>query len=439
MDRVVVREIAWRDVFPWLVIFRTFGLAKSMPVLFLATVGALATPLGWWAAESLFLDDESIGRDPYFAQIVIRNHSWSGPSGGLAPPNDGRAPNSLRDVFVTSPDCVQPIFQRFAQPLGHLIRTDVPVTRAAYFAFGWLWMLIVWGLLGGAIARIAAVKLGREESIGLGEALGHARGKWVAHIVSPLFPLLLVALVALPILLVGLLMRWDWGILLGGCLWIFVLMAGLIIAILLLGLLFGWPLMWGTIASEENGDAFEAFSRSYSYTFQRPLHYLFYATVATFFGGLSWLLVYQFSEGVVFLAQWPASLGAGADRWADVARDIDQPWSGSGLAVWGGGLISLCVGLVRSVATGFAYSLFWCLVTAIYLLLRQDVDQTEFDEVFVENEDRQYILPPLDKNGATNDEAAEGAADTSPAPNKTMDPPKQSSSDSEGGEGASQV
>ena len=34
-----------------------------------------------------------------------------------------------------------------------------------------------------------------------------------------------------------------------------------------------------------------AFSRSYSYTFQRPLHYLFYATVAAFFGGFCWLLV----------------------------------------------------------------------------------------------------------------------------------------------------
>ncbi len=399
VDRVVVREIAWRDVFPWLIIFRTFGLATSMPVLFLATVGALLTPIGWWAAEGLFLDKQAIGRDPQFAQIVVQNHSWPSQRDNLPPPNDGRPPTSVQDVLSTGPDCVQPVFLRFVQPLSQLADARLPVTHAAYFAFGWLWMLVVWGLFGGAISRIAAVKLGREERIGLGEAMGHARRKWGAHVASPLFPLLGVALIMLPILAVGFLMRWDWGILVAGCLWILVLLGGLLISILLLGLLFGWPLMWSTIASEENGDAFEAFSRSYSYTFQRPLHYLFYAMVATFFGGLSWLLVYNFSEWVISLAQWPASLGAGADRWSDITRAVDSPWSGSGLAIWGGGLVSLCVGLVRSVATGFAYSLFWCLATAIYLLLRQDVDQTEFDEVYVENEDRQYILPPLDATG----------------------------------------
>jgi len=33
------------------------------------------------------------------------------------------------------------------------------------------------------------------------------------------------------------------------------------------------------------------------------------------------------------------------------------------------------------------------------LLLRRDVDQTEFDEVFVEQEDRQYELPDVTSPG----------------------------------------
>jgi hypothetical protein len=63
--------------------------------------------------------------------------------------------------------------------------------------------------------------------------------------------------------------------------------------------------------------------------------------------------------------------------------------------VLGSHCLNLYAGLVRSVATGFGYSLFWCLAAAIYLLLRRDVDQTEFDEVFVEQEDLAYELPPL--------------------------------------------
>jgi hypothetical protein len=298
-------------------------------------------------------------------------------------------------------------------------------------------MLIIWSLFGGAISRIAAVKLGREERIGLVEALRHARGRWAAQVASPLFPLLGCAIVALPMLAVGFMMRWDGGLLVAGVLWIFMLLGGLIIAILLLGLLFGWPLMWGTIASEGNGDAFEAFSRSFSYTFQRPLHYLFYATLATFFGGLSWLLVYHFSESVIYLAQWPASLTAGADRWSEIARYTGLPRPSSGLAVWGGSLIGFCAALVRSIATGFAHSLFWCLATAIYLLLRQDVDQTEFDEVFVENEDPHYMLPPLEQAG---DQApgTDEAAGPSPAAEATRPAAEQPSTDVKDGKEASQ-
>lgn len=46
-DRGVIREVAWRDIFPWLIIFRTFRLAKSMPLLFVATLGVVLAPAGW--------------------------------------------------------------------------------------------------------------------------------------------------------------------------------------------------------------------------------------------------------------------------------------------------------------------------------------------------------------------------------------------------------
>jgi hypothetical protein len=52
-------------------------------------------------------------------------------------------------------------------------------------------------------------------------------------------------------------------------------------------------------------------------------------------------------------------------------------------------------GLVRTIAASFLYGLFWCMASAVYLLLRKDVDDTEMDEIYIVDEKRTYELPPL--------------------------------------------
>ena len=137
-------------------------------------------------------------------------------------------------------------------------------------------------MFGGAAARIAAVRLGRDEQVGLGDAVVFARGKWPSLMAAPLMPLLAITLVALPIWLLGLMMRLNLGVAIAGLGWVLVALFGLVMAVFGIGLLFGWPLMWSTIATE-GSDAFDAVSRSYAYTFQRPLHYLAYAVLAGVF------------------------------------------------------------------------------------------------------------------------------------------------------------
>ena len=63
--------------------------------------------------------------------------------------------------------------------------------------------------------------------------------------------------------------------------------------------------------------------------------------------------------------------------------------------------ISFWNAVIKSLADAFLYGLFWCLSSAVYLLLRKDVDQTEMDEIFLVDEKRTYTLPPLrsDENG----------------------------------------
>jgi hypothetical protein len=380
-----VTSIAWRETCPWVVLFRTFRLAISLPVLFLATVGALLTPLGWYLSGTLFVRETD---DPYFASVVERNGQWPDvvgePERLVSSPLDAEYTAGRLDALANVPA----VFLRIVRPFQRAASHDLSLSQGAYYLFGGVWNVVVWSFLAGAITRIAAVQLGREERFGLREALSHAGKNFGWYLVAPFFPMLGIVLTVLPMALLGLLMRTAVGAALGGLLWILVLIGGLIIAILLLGLLFGWPLMWPTISSEESCDAFEAFSRSYSYTFQRPLHYLFYTVVVVLFGGVSWLLVSVFADTIVHLANWSVTWGSGTDRMADLLEG--QP---HGLGWAGTAMITFFNGLVYSIASGFNYAFFFCSAVAIYLLLRRLVDQIEMDEVFIEEESPRYNIP----------------------------------------------
>jgi hypothetical protein len=425
-DRGLLRAISWRDLLPWLIIFRTFRLAIGIPLLFLATAGVLLTPLGWWCGRLLFVRDVAVDEDVAFRRIVQYNSRWPGAPIRRPVPDAAVFPYPVNKVFISIPGDAATAFQRLIHPFQQLFDLRWTVSKFAYFLFGGLWTLLVWSFFGGAITRIAAMHLGREERVTLRESMSHAAHYLGSYFTAPLFPLMGVALFSLPIALLGLLMRLDAGVLIAGVVWLLVLLAGLAMAVLLLGLLFGWPLMWGTI-SAEGSDALDALSRSYSYTFQRPLHYLFYALVAVALGALGWLLVYLLSDQIIALTYWAASWGAGATRVAEIIRAIELS-PGGGVFGVGTGLIEMWEGLLRTIAAAFSFSFFWCAATAIYLLLRRDVDQTEFDEIYMEDEDDRHGLPPLKVDPA----GVPGVPEPTPAPTDRSDePPPQDPNASE--------
>ena len=460
-DRGVVRAIDWRGLFPWLVIFRTFGPAVSWPLLVLATAGVLLTPLGWRASTLLFVSQESLNNDPGFRTFVEFNNRWPGQvAARFEVPAGVDLPEPANRALITRSGDTETVYQRLVLPFQQLFSRQWSIGKFAYFLFGGLWTLLVWSYCGGAITRIAAMRLGREERVGFVEALWFALKKLGACFTAPLFPLgavfLLAAFVAVP----SLLMRLDFGVLLAGLAWPLALLAGFLMTLLLLGLLFGWPLMTCTI-SVEGTDPFDALARAYAYVFQRPLQFLFYGLVAALFGALGYALVLLFTETMIYLAFWGASWGAGSARIDEIAAVMNgapvlpssDPLEGPrepGRLFWlGAGLLNLSVGLVRSVATAFSYSFFWCLATALYLLLRHDVDQTEFDEVYLEDADEPYGLPPLkpDRHGvptvppplpgtATKDKSGpakreEREEDASPPPGTSNSPSPTEVSDGE--------
>jgi hypothetical protein len=183
----------------------------------------------------------------------------------------------------------------------------------------------------------------------------------------------------------------GFGAALAGFTWPLMILLGLAAMWLVGGLMLGFPLMWPTISAERDGDPFEAFSRSYAYVYGKPLHYLFYAIVAALFGALSFIVVLLAVVIVREFGFWALSWGAGGSLAAELRADALDFLSGefeparTGI-LWriGGTLIALMVAIIESVTSAFRFSYFFCAASAIYLLLRHDVDEKEIDEVFVE-------------------------------------------------------
>src|SRR5262249_15335084 len=70
------------------------------------------------------------------------------------------------------------------------------------------------------------------------------------------------------------------------------------------------------------------------------------------------------------------------------------------------GLVTFWLALLFLMIVGFGYSYFWTATTIIYLLLRQKVDDTDFDEIHLEEEDADLPFMP--------DRPPSAAASTSP-------------------------
>jgi hypothetical protein len=185
-----------------------------------------------------------------------------------------------------------------------------------------------------------------------------------------------------------------------GLVWLLYLVAGLVMTIFVVGLLFGWPLLFTTI-SVEGGDSFGAMSHAYSYVYQRPLYYLFLVLLASLLGSLAWLAVSLFAEAVIYLAAWGASWGGGSPVLQGGEDLAATGW-------FGAKLIGFWAGCVRLVPLGFAASYFWSASTAIYFLLRLSTDGNETDEVFLEEQDDAFAMPPLKADSRGVPLAADG-------------------------------
>jgi len=264
--------------------------------------------------------------------------------------------------------------------------------------------LLVWAVFGGAIARIAAVQVARDEKISVRQALRFSINKVLSFVFAPVIPLVIVIVIGLLLAIGGLLFYIPWiGPIVGGALFFLALIAGVVITLVLLGTAGGLNLMFPTIAVE-GSDSFDAISRSFSYVFARPWRMLWYTLVAIIYGALTYLFVRLFIVLVLCSTRYFVSwfLGGQPGRWfpemwpestmARLPYDIDfagMKWS-EDIAAF---LICLWVFLLIGLVGAFVISFYFSANTIIYYLMRREVDATELEDVYVEDAEDDIVEP----------------------------------------------
>ncbi len=207
-------------------------------------------------------------------------------------------------------------------------------------------------------------------------------------------------------------MRADVIALVMSLLWFVMALASFAVGVLLIGLFFGWPLMWPTI-STEGTDSFDALSRSYSYTFQRPLFYFLYVIAAGVLGLLASFIVFMLAAITQHLGYWAISWGAGRERAGELFAAMIDPSTVDGSLHSAAMVLRFWSGCISLLAISFVYCYFWTAITKIYFLLRLKVDGTEMDEIAHDEAaeaEETYGLPPL----ATDEGGVPRVVDPSP-------------------------
>ncbi len=279
-------------------------------------------------------------------------------------------------------------------------------THPVFFIFFAIWFLIVWAIFGGAIARIAAVHVARDEKISLRQAISFSFSKLLSFVFAPVIPMMIIIVAGLAVAIGGLVYYIPWlGPIVAALLFPLALIAGFVMTLVALGTLGGFDLMYATIAVE-GSDSFDAISRSFSYVFARPWRMIFYTIVSLAYGAICYLFVRYFIYVLLslthFFVSWFLAGQPGRyfpDIWPvpDVTSLIYTPnfiglkWSEFAAAI----IMSFWIYLVISMLGAFAISFYFSSNTIIYYLMRREVDATELDDVYVEESDEEFAdLPP---------------------------------------------
>ncbi len=358
---------AWREATGRL----TRGIERAIDSrkLILAAVGILLVHGGWVALGVVF-------RDPAGPTIAAL------PRLGDVPTPFG--PAGVVGAIIEAATRIADPYRALVGPARLLFGIGLGWRVTLYGALAMGWAVVVWSLIGGAIARIAVVQSAEAGTVGIMTALKFAIRKAVPLAGPPLSAGAGAGAFALIGGAIGLVYQVPGGTIVGGALAGVSMVLGIVMALILLGLAAGWPLMVATVAAEGE-DGFDALSRAYSYVYQRTTFYAACVAFAWVVGAVGLAFVGLFARTVIGLAAWGVALGA-----PDAA--VAEGFGGAGTGL-GGALHGSWIGAVGLLAYAWIYSYFWTAAAQIYLILRREVDGAEPHDVYRPGEEAEPFAP----------------------------------------------
>ncbi len=280
---------------------------------------------------------------------------------------------------------------------------------------GLVWYWFVWAGFGGAIARIAAVEIAKDERIELAEAVDYATQNYRACFWAPTAVALGIGFFAFCNVAAGFLLRgvyflfdnrlWDLQSPLldsiahgaAGLLLVLgfplALLSGFLMVLLGIGLAAGWPLMLPAMAAEGT-DAFDAVSRAFSYVFARPWRYLASHAIALLYAVPCVLFVMGFSCAFSCLAMATGGAGMGSAftgfgnyiraTLSVVGIGPGAPFPADPADRFFGWILSGMMFVLLGFAVSYIASFLLSSWSVIYFGLRRAVDGTGMTEVYEE-------------------------------------------------------
>jgi len=385
-----LQKLKWRRILPWLHLFSAFRLGLNFSKILLAVAGLLLLNVGNILIEYLPFAAE------HDAHLVT---PWSTGRIGIW--------GNPADVIVQD---VKIILRPFRDLTGAItilcFGSNLTWEQIAYATTKFLWALGVWSLFAGAITRISAVQFARDESPGMLQALRFSFGHYLSLFSAPLLPLagfiVFMLLCLLARLVIGIPML---GQPLVGIFWFIPILFGVLMTLIFFGVVAGWPLMLPVI-STEGSDAFDGFSRSYSYLYNGIWRYVWLLICAALYGVVIVIVSTTFINLVVHFTTRPTIPGTDVTMLVKnhfemiLTERFDADWSlmmndlsGSQKLMFN--LVDSWLHVLALLLVGFFVSYFWTAWTIIYFLLRQADDGVALDQVYLspEQEEQDALLP----------------------------------------------
>ncbi len=277
-----------------------------------------------------------------------------------------------------------------------------------YFLLFGIGALLIWSWAGGALCRMAAVQFARDEKLTLGQGLASAKGKFLGgYFLAPLIPLIFALVVVVVMVIGGAVLRIPvLGDILCGAAFFLAIIGGFIVAVLMIGLVVGGSLLWPTVAAE-GSDAFDVFSRSLSYVFSKPWKTVVYAVLTGVYASICWWVVrwvtflgLKATHCAVSFGTSPFGVWSRGDEASPVSK-LDLIWPFAGLEAmhtwpdWSAlawyecisaAFVGFFVLLALALMWSFLCSFYFSGSTVIYMLLRRDVDGTDLEDIYFDEE-----------------------------------------------------